>query len=164
MDLGCLRKKYSYRCKILRSKECWYAVSRKVFFQSSQGLFQMEWGLEWECKHPSRFWSKKNFWSGLSTRKVLMSLSNFAPINVSVCSFTKSVFQSSRGLVQVEWELELECMHPIRCLNRKNFDVGCLRKTYSFRCQILRSKVCRYAVSWKVFFNVVEDLFKWNEG
>ena len=40
------------------------------------------------------------------------------------------------------------------------FDLGGLRKKYSCRCQVLRSKACRYAVSRKVFFNPVKDLFK----
>ena len=40
------------------------------------------------------------------------------------------------------------------------FDLGCLRKKYSCRCQILRSKECRCAVSRKVFFNLVKDFFK----
>ena len=40
------------------------------------------------------------------------------------------------------------------------YDLGGLRKKYSCRCQILRSKDFRYAVSRKVFFNVVKDLFK----
>ena len=44
------------------------------------------------------------------------------------------------------------------------YDLGGLRKKYSSRCQILRSKECRYAVSRKVFFNLVKDLCKWNEG
>ena len=42
----------------------------------------------------------------------------------------------------------------------KIFDLGCLRKKYSFRCQILLSKEFRYAVSRKVFFNLVKVLFK----
>ena len=40
------------------------------------------------------------------------------------------------------------------------FDLGGLRKKYSCRCQILRLKEFRYAVSRKVFFNLVKDLFK----
>ena len=44
------------------------------------------------------------------------------------------------------------------------YDLDGLRKKYSCRCQILRSKECRCAVSRKVFFNLVKDLFKWNEG
>ena len=44
------------------------------------------------------------------------------------------------------------------------YDLGGLRKKYSCRCQILRSKECRCAVSRKVFFNLVMDLCKLNEG
>ena len=44
------------------------------------------------------------------------------------------------------------------------FDLGGLRKKYSCRCQILRSKECRCAVSRKVFFNLVKDLCKLNDG
>ena len=40
------------------------------------------------------------------------------------------------------------------------FDLDGLRKKYSCRCQIFRSKVFRYAVSRKVFFNLVKVLFK----
>ena len=40
------------------------------------------------------------------------------------------------------------------------FDLGGLRKKYSCHCQILGSKEFRYAVSRKVFFNLVNDLFK----
>ena len=100
----------------------------KSVFQSSRGLVQMEWGLEQECVHPNRCWSRRNYWSGLSTKKVLISLSNFALKSVSVCSFTKSVFQSSEALVQMEWGLEYECMHAIRCQNRRSYWCGLSRK------------------------------------
>ena len=44
------------------------------------------------------------------------------------------------------------------------FDLGGRRKKYSCRCQILRSKECRCAVSRKVFFNLVKDLCKLKDG
>ena len=53
---------------------------------------------------------------------------------------------------------------PVGAETEGIIDLDCLRKKYSCRFQILRSKEYRYAVSRKVFFNVVEDLFKWNEG
>ena len=40
IDLGCLRKKYSCRCQILRSKVCRYVNFSKNVFQSSQGLIE----------------------------------------------------------------------------------------------------------------------------
>ena len=99
-DLGGLRKKYTSRCQILRSKECRYAVSRKVFFNLVKDLCKLNEG-----------WSR----------------------SVSIL-----VGSESAG----------------------TYDLGGLRKKYTSRCQILRSKECRYAVSRKVFFNVVKDLFK----
>ena len=93
----------------------------KSVLQSSQGIVQMKWGLDWECMQPSRFINRRNFWSGSSTKKELMSLSNFALKKVSVCSFTKFVLPSSPELVQMKWGLDWECMQPSRFLNRRNF-------------------------------------------
>ena len=44
------------------------------------------------------------------------------------------------------------------------YDLDGLQKKYSCRCQILRSKEFRCAVSRKVFFNLFKDLCKLNEG
>ena len=110
-DLGFLRKKkYSCRCQIMLLYKSRYARFTKSVFQSSQGLVQMKWGLE--------------FWSGVASKEVLMSLSNFALKKLSVCRFTKSVFQSSHELVQMKWRQEFECMHPSRLWNRRNFWSG----------------------------------------
>ena len=89
-----------------------------------------------------------------------MSLSNFALKRVSVCSFTKTVFQSSQGLVQIEWGWSRSVSILVGFESEGFFDLGGLRKKYSCRCQILRSKQCRCAVSRKAFFNVVKDLVK----
>ena len=101
----------------------------KTVFQSSQELVQMKWALAYEWMQTSRFWNRKIVWSWLSTKKVLMSLSNFARIKVSVCSFTKSILQSSQEFVQMKWGLEYECMHPSSFWNRKNFWSGLSTKT-----------------------------------
>ena len=99
-DLGGLRKNYSCRCQILRSKECRCAVSRKVSFNLVKDLCKLNEG-----------WSR---------------------------SLSILVGSESAGI----------------------FDLGGLRQKYSCRCQILRSKDCRCAVSRKAFFNLVKYLFK----
>ena len=136
----------------------------KIVLQYSPGLVQMKWGLEWEYIHPSRFLNGRNFISGFVYEKSTHVVVKFCAQKVSVCSFTKSVLQYSPGLVQIKWGLEWDCMHPSRFLNGMNFYLVGLRIKYSCRCQLLRSKKCRYAVSRIVFFNIVQDLFKWNEG
>ena len=89
-----------------------------------------------------------------------MSLSNFALKRVSVCSFTKSVFQSSQDLCKLNEDWSRSVSILVGSESAGFFDLGGLRKKYSCCCQVLRSKEFRYAVSRKVFFNLVKDLFK----
>ena len=44
------------------------------------------------------------------------------------------------------------------------FDLGCIQKKYSIRCQISRSKTRYIVFQQKCLFNLVKDLFKWIEG
>ena len=76
-DLGCQRKQYSCRCQILRSKKSRYAVSRKVIFNLVNYLFKRNEG---QSKSVCLLvvLNKKEFLVWLSTKKVLISLSNFA--------------------------------------------------------------------------------------
>ena len=46
----------------------------------------------------------------------------------------------------------------------KIFDLGCIRKKYSIRCQLSRSKTRCMVFQHKLLFNLVKDLFKWIEG
>ena len=100
---GGLRKKYSERCQILRSKYYLYTVYQKVFFNIVKDLFK----------------------------------------SCDVLRRSGKVQLSSNG--------------------KKFFVPGGLRKKYSERCQILRSKYYLYTVYQKVFFNIVKDLFKSND-
>ena len=43
-------------------------------------------------------------------------------------------------------------------------DLGAIRKKYSLRCQISRSKTCYLEFQHKLLFNLVKDLFKSIEG
>ena len=85
---------------VLKRVSC--AVSRKVFFNLVKGLCNLNEGWSRGVSILVGSESEKIFDLGFPRKKELMSLSNFAPINVSECSFTKSVFQSSQGLVQIE--------------------------------------------------------------
>ena len=150
-DLGRSRKKYSCHCQFLRSKKCRYAVSQKVFHQSSQGLVQMQWGLEWECIHPIRFLNRRNFWSGLSTKKELMSLSIFALKKCRHAVSRKNFFNIVKNLVKWNEGSRRSELNLVGAEIEGIFDLGCLRKIHSCRCQTLRSKKCRHAVSQKVY-------------
>ena len=50
-------------------KNSLYSVSKKIAFQPSQGLIQMNWGSREECHCPSTVWEKDNFWPRWYTKK-----------------------------------------------------------------------------------------------
>ena len=141
----------------------------KSVFQSSHELVQMKWRQEFECMHPSRLWNRRNFWSGFSTKKVLMSLSNFQTLRLyksQYAKFTKSVFQSRQELVQTKWGQKYDCINPSRFWKGRNFWSGFSTKKVIMSLsnfQTLHLYKSRYDRFTKKFFNLVKDMFKWNE-
>ena len=103
-DLGAIRKKYSLRCQILRSKTRYIVFQHKLLFNLVKDLFK------------------------------------------SIDGLRRSV------TVRVQSEGE------------RIFDLGAIRKKYSIRCQIWRSKTRYLVFQHKLLFNLVKDLFKWIEG
>ena len=103
-DLEFIRKKYSIRCQILRSKTRYIVFQHKLLFNLVKDLFKWIQGL------------------GRS-------------VNVRVRSERERIF-----------------------------DLGCMRKKCSIRCQISRSKTRYIVFQHKLLFNLVKDLFKWIQG
>ena len=99
-DLGAIRKKYSIRCQISRSKTRYIVFEHKLVFSLVKDLFKCIEGLR---------------------RSVTVQ-------------------------VQSKWE--------------RIFDLGAIRKKYSIRCQISRSKTRYIVFQHKLVFNLVKDLFK----
>ena len=103
-DLGGIRKKYSIRCQISRSKTRYIVFQHKLLFNIVEDSFKWIEGLG----------------------------------------------RSVTVWVQSERE--------------RIFDLGGIRKKYSIRCQISRSKTRYIVFQHKLLFNIVEDLIKWIEG
>ena len=71
----------------------------------------------------------------------------------SLFNLFKDLFKRIEGLVRsvtVQVQSEGEII----------FDLGCIQKKYSIRCQISRSKTRYIVFQHKTFFNLVKDLFK----
>ena len=64
----------------------------------------------------------------------------------------------------MNWGTKEECHCPSTVWGGKFFDLGAIRKKYSIRCQISRSKTRYLVFQHKFLFNLVKDLFKWIEG
>ena len=163
LDLGCLRKKYSCRCQILRSKGSRCAVSRKVFFNLVKDLCKLNEGWSRSVSILVAFESKGMFDLG-GLRKKYSCRCQILRSKECRCAVSRKVFFN---LVKELCKLNEGWSRSVSILvafeSEGIFDLGGLRKKYSCLCQILRSKQCRCAVSRKVFFNLVKNLFKWNE-
>ena len=64
----------------------------------------------------------------------------------------------------MNWGSREECHCLSTVWEGKFFDLGGIRKKYSIRCQISRSKNRYIVLQHKLLFNLVKDLFKWIEG
>ena len=103
-DLGGIRKKYSIRCQISRSKISYMVFQHKSLLNLVKALFKWIEGL--------------------------------------------------RRSVTVRVQSE----------GQRISDLGGIRKKYSIRCQISRSKTSYMVFQHKSLRNLVKDLFKWIEG
>ena len=103
-DLGGIRKEYSTRCQISRSKTSYMVFQHKSLLNLVKDLFKWIEGL--------------------------------------------------RRSVTVRVQSE----------GQRIFDLGGIRKKYSIRCQISRSKTSYMVFQHKSLLNLVKDLFKWIEG
>ena len=76
--LGAIRKKYSIRCQISRSKTRYIAFQHKLLFKLVKDLFKSIEGLRRSVTVRVKSEGKKNFWPRCYTKKVLYTLSNLA--------------------------------------------------------------------------------------
>ena len=120
----------------------------------------MKRGLKQECMHPSRCWLKqKELLISVVCEKITHVVVKFcAQKSVGMSVSRKVFFNLVKDLLNEGWSRSVSILLSSELAGI--FDLGGLRKKYSCRCQSLRSKECLCAVSRKVFFNLVKDLFK----
>ena len=166
-DLGAIRKKYSIRCQISRSKIRYIAFQHKLLFNLVKDLFKWIEGLRRSVT--VRVQSEgERIWPRCYTKKVLYTLSK--KVNVSRSKTRYIVFQHKLlfNLVKdlFKWIEGLRRSVTVRVQSEgeRIFDLGAIRKKYSIRCQISRSKTRYIVFQHKLLFNLVKDLFKWIEG
>ena len=124
----------------------------------------MNWGSKEECHCPSTVWGAKNFWPRWYTKKVLYTLSNFALKNSYMVFQHKSLLNLVKDLFKWIEGLRRSVTVRVQSEGQRIFDLGGIRKKYSIRCQISRSKTSYMVFQHKSLLNLVNDLFKWIEG
>ena len=75
----------------------------------------------------------------------------------------KSDFHSCQGLVRMGWGPKWECHNPSKFWNRENIWYKSSTKKVLNTLSYFELKKYSCAVSWKVIFSLVKDLFEWVE-
>ena len=96
-------------------------------------------------------------------RKKYLTRCQISSSKILLCSFMKSDFQSCQGLVRMGWGPKWECHNPSRFWNRDNIWYRSFTKKVISTLSNSELKKYSCAVSWKVIFCPVKDLFKWVE-
>ena len=163
-DLGLIRKKYSIRCQISRSKFRYIVFQHKLLFNLVKDLFNWIEGLRRSVtvrvqSEGERIFDLGDIRKNCSIRcQISRSKTRYIVFQHKLLfNLVKDLFKSIEGLrrsvtVQVQSEGE------------RIFDLGAIRKKFSIRCQIWRSKTRYIVFQHKLLFNLVEELFKWIEG
>ena len=113
----------------------------KIFFQSSLELILLNWGLAEECVSVNRFCRTKVF-DLVVLRKSTSVVVDFELKKYSLGNLTKSFFfQSSLGLILLNWGLAEECIPANRYCRTEIFDLVVLRKKYFGGCWLRAQKI-----------------------
>ena len=163
-DLGGIRKKYSIRCQISRSKTSYIVFQHKLVFNLVKDLFKWIEGLRWSVTVRVQSDRERIFDLG-GIRKQYSIRCQISRSKTSYRVFQhKLVFNLVKDLFN--WIEGLRRSVTVRVQSNREtiFDLGGIRKNYSIRCQIWRSKTSYKVFQHKLVFNLVKDLFKWIEG
>ena len=159
-----MRKKYSIRCHISRSKTRSVVFQHKLLFNLVKDLFKRIEGLGRSFAVREQSEREKIFYLGGIEKKysILCQISRSETRYIVfqrklLVNLVKDLFKWIEGLgksftVGVQSERE------------RIFDLCGKWEKYSLRCQILGSKARYVAFQHKLLFNIVKDLFKLIEG
>ena len=163
-DLGAIRKKYSLRCQLSSSKTRYIVFQHKLLFNLVKDLFKWIEGLRRSVTvrvHSEGEWifdlgaiqKKYSIRCQISRSKTRYLVFQHKLVFNLVKDFFKWI-EGLRRSVTVRVHSEGEII----------FDLGAIRKKYSIRCQISRSKTRYIVFQHKSLLNLVKDLCKSIEG
>ena len=164
LNLGGIRKKYSIRCQILRSKTSYIVFQHKLVFHLVKDLFKWIEGLRRSVTVLLQSDRERVFDLG-GIRKKSSIRCQISRSKTSYIVFQhKLVFNLVKDLFKWIEGLRRSVTVWVQSDRERVFDLGGLRKKNSIRCQISRSKTSYIVFQYKLVFNLVKDLFKWVDG
>ena len=163
-DLGAIRKKYSIRCQISRSKTRYIVFQHKLLFNLVKDLFKWLQGLRRSVTVRVQSEGERFFDLGAIRRKYSIRCQIWRSKTRYLVFQHKVVFNLVKDLFKWIEGLGRSVTTRVQSEGERIFDLGAIRKKYSIRCQISRSKTRYIVFQHKGVFNLVKDLFKWIEG
>ena len=163
-DLGAIRKKYSIRCQISRSKTRYIVFQHKLLFNLVKDLFKWIEGLRRSVTVRVQPEEERIFDLGAIRKKYSIRCQISRSKTRYIVFQHKSVFNLVKDLFKWIEGLGRSVITRVQSEGERIFDLGAIRKKYSISCQISRSKTRYIVFQHKLVFSLVKDLFKWIEG
>ena len=124
----------------------------------------MNWGSREEFHCLSTIWEGRIFWRRWYTKKYSIRCQiSHSKTRYIVFQF-KMLFNLVKDLFKCIEGLGRSATVRVPSERERVFHLDSIRKKYSIRCQISRSKTRYIMFQHKLLFNLVKDLFKWIEG
>ena len=163
-DQGWIRKKYSIRCQISRSKTRYTVFQHKLLFNLVKDLIKWTEGIRrsvtvrvqsereriLDLGGMRKKYSIRRQISRSKTRYIVFQHKLLFNLVKDLFKWTESLRRSATVRVQSERE--------------RIFDLGGIRKKYSIRCQISSSKTRYIVFQHKLFFQISQGLIQLNWG
>ena len=163
-DLGGIRKKYSIRCQISRSKTSYMVFQHKSLLNLVKDLFKWIEGLRRSVTVRVQSEGQRIFGLGGIRKKYSIRCQTSRSKTSYMVFQHKSLLNLVKDLFKWIEGLRRSVTVQVQCEGQRIFDLGGIRKKYSIRCQISRSKTSYMVFQHKSLLNLVKDLFKWTEG
>ena len=127
-------------------------------------LFKWIEGLRRECHCPSTVWGQRIFDLGGIRKKYSIRCQISRSKTIYMVFQHKSLLNLVKDLFKWIEGLRRSVTVRVQSEGQRIFDLGGIRKEYSIRCQISRSKTSYMVFQHKSLLNLVKDLFKWIDG
>ena len=163
-DLVGIQKKYSIRCQISRSKNCYIVFQHKMLFNLVKDLFKWIEGLERSVRIRVRSGSERISDLDGIRKKYSIRCQISRSKNRYIVFQHKLLFNLVKDLFKWIEGLGRSVTVRVQCDRERIFDLVGIQKKYSIRCQFSRSKNRYIVFQHKLLFNLVKDLFKWIEA
>ena len=160
----CYAKKVLYTLSNFALKTRYLIFQHKSLFNLVKDFFKWIEGLGRSVNVRLQSEAERIFDLGGIRKKYLIRCQNSRSKTRYIVFQHKSLFNVVKNLFKWLADLRRSVTVRVQSEGERTFDLGAIRKKYSIRCQISRSKTRYIVFQHKSLFNLFKNLFKWLEG